>query len=419
MILERKFKKFNGFKTDSYITTNQLLTLLDVQEEFKDELINLFKIDVDDLNVIPIGNAKSLIKSIVNLDSKCEKIDIDIEMKDLYLLKMLEAEKAIFEIFSIKDKQLIKKIQSDRLEVETRYSSKLELLDYYDLNKFANYCRDRRYFDLIEQIKDYLRVKNSNNRDKKKLRLIYNNSDRKYYLRALTSTNGYKNFGINFSVFIALKALGEYVENTKNEISISYFSVDDSKLYVTFALSNKIQVKKDLDLMFELILENDEIKRNAVSFNGMFKLIYSDGEKESELFIKPRGVKKDKVNHPIDLLTYQHRGNVGNVFEKIKELPKLIDFFIEQVSKDAKKIAKINSPDEVRKFISGKIKYSKKEEFKKYRDKVFNKLMNISTNNTFKLFELLRNVEDLFEHDDIIARDYWRTKLYESLIERK
>ncbi len=43
--------------------------------------------------------------------------------------------------------------------------------------------------------------------------------------------------------------------------------------------------------------------------------------------------------------------------------------------------------------------------------------MGISVDSTFKLFELFREVEDLFEHDDIISRDFWRMKLYEALIE--
>lgn len=171
--------------------------------------------------------------------------------------------------------------------------------------------------------------------------------------------------------------------------------------------------------MFELILENDEIKRNAVSFNGMFKLIYSDGRKNSQLFIKPKGVKKDKADRPIDLLKYQHRGKVESVFNKITELPDLIDFFIEQVKDDAKRISSIESPDDIRKYLMFKVRFAQKDEFKKYKDDIYKKLMSISVDNTFKLFELLREVDDLFESEDIVSRNYWRTKLYETLIERK
>lgn len=419
MILEREIKKFDGFEGKSFVTMNQLLRLLEKHNKFKDKLISLFGIDESTTSVIQIGNAKYLLDSLIQLDNECDKIDIDVEIKDVHLLKMLEGEKAIFEIFSVENEHIVKAIKSDKLEVETRYSSKLELLDYYNFNKFANYCRDKEYFDLIEVIKDYLNSRNINNREPKKLRLIYVREDRKYYLRALTSTEGYQDFGINFSVFVALKALDNYVKNSGNEIFISDYSVDDSSLYVSFALNQKVKVNDDLKLMFELLLENDEIKRNAVSFNGMFKLIYSDGKKESGLFIKPKGVKKDNTNRPIDLLTYQHRGKVEHVFNKIEELPNLINFFIEQVGEDAKRISDIQKPDDIRKYIILKVRFAQKAEFQKYKDEVYKKLMSITVDNTFKLFELLREVEELFESDDIISRDYWRTKLYETLIERK
>ena len=419
MILEREVKKFDGFEVKSFVTTNQLLRLLDKRNKFKAELIDLFDVDESTTTVIQIGNAKYLLDSLIQLDNKCDKIDIDVEIKDVHLLKMLEGEKAIFEIFSIDDEHILKTIKSDKLEVETRYSSKLELLDYYNFNKFANYCRDKEYFDLIEIIKDYLNSRNTNNKEPKKLRMLYNIEEKKYYLRALTSTQGYQDFGINFSVFVALIALDDYVKSSGNEIFISDYSIDDSSLYVSFALNNKVKVNEDLKLMFELLLENDEIKRNAVSFNGMFKLIYSDGKKESELFIKPKGIKKDNTNRPIDLLTYQHRGRIEHVFDKIGELPTLINFFIEQVGEDSKRISDIQKPDDIRKYLMIKVRVAQKTEFKKYKDEVFKKLMSITVDNTFKLFSLLREVEELFESDDIISRDYWRTKLYETLIERK
>ncbi len=133
-------------------------------------------------------------------------------------------------------------------------------------------------------------------------------------------------------------ALNAYVDNTKTEIYINNFIIDDSTLYISFALNNSIKLDSKLNLSFNLVLENDEVKRNAVSFNGIFKLRMVDGSDNSELYLKPRGIKKDTSSYATDLLTYPHRGSVSGVFEKIKELPELIDFFIKQVSEDAKKI---------------------------------------------------------------------------------
>ncbi|HEX7846694.1 MAG TPA: hypothetical protein VF476_12910 [Chitinophagaceae bacterium] len=418
MILEKISFRKADFDVNSYVTTRQLSKSLD-GTLYQDELLKVFNANKDKPAVIKIGNAKQLLSALSDLDAQCEKIDIVSQIRHIQLKRLLEDEKAIFEIFEIKENSILKRKKKDILETETRYSAKTDLLDYYHLSRFANYCRDLEYEDLVNVIKNYLKGKNAKNKEEKKLRLIYKNEDKQYYLRAITSSQGYKDFGINFSVFVALMSLNEYVENTKNEIFINNFVANDSTIYVSFALKTKTKINQKLSLSFNLILENDEIKRNAVSFNGIFKLEFEDKEKQSEIYLKPKGFVKEDSNYPTDLLTYYHRGSVSTVFERIKELPQLIDFYIEQVKKDAERITSIRNPNDVRKLISDKIKFSKKPEFKAYKGAVFNKLMNISVNSTFQLFELLRQVEELFEHDDVVSRDFWRMKLYESLIERK
>lgn len=419
MILDRQSKKFNDFAPDSFITQKQLLSLLNRQPHFKEELVNLFQIDEDKTEVLQIGNSKFLIESLLFLDSQCEKIDINSKVKDVQLKKMLQDEKAIFEIFKITDTEIIKKNKSDLLEVETAYSAKQDMLDYYSFSKFANYLRDKESEDLIDVIKKYLKQKNADNPDSKSLRLLYKKSEDKFYLRTVTSVDNYQDFGLNFSVFVALIALSRYVTESQSKIYIDNYVADDSNLYVSFSLSDGKPINKNLSINFNLILENDEIKRNAVSFNGVFKLTYNDGKKNSEIYIKPKGVKKEDVAFPVDLLTYKHTGNTKSVFDKIKDLPDLIDFFITQVSEDAKNISEIKNPKDVRLHLAKKIKYSKKAEFKKYKDSVFSKLMKITVDNTFNLFEIFREIDELFENEDVISRDYWREKLYESLIEKK
>jgi len=419
MILEKEAKQFKDFESSTFVTTNQLSKILDKRNEFKEDLVRVFKTDEQETEILKIGNAKFLLESINDLDNQCEKIDIVSKIKDINLHKILEKEKAIFEIFSISNNFILSKNKSDLLIAETRYSAKNDLLDYYNFSKFANYCRDNDFDKLIDTIKNHLKSENADNIEEKSLRLVYKLDENTFYIRAITSSKDYRDFGINFSVFVALVALGRYVEESKNEVYIDNYVVDDSELYISFSMRNQVKVNKNLSLSFNLILENDEVKRNSVSFNGVFKLKFEDNDKFSEIYIRPRGLKTEDNNYPIDLLTFAHRGKVDSIFEKTKNLPKLIDFFISQVSEDAKKISDIKNPDDVKRFISEKISNSRKPEFKTHKAAIVKKLTSINVDNTFKLFELLREVEDLFEHDDVISRNFWRTKLYESLIERK
>ncbi len=419
MILEKEALQVDEFDSTTFVTTRDLTRILDKYDEFKEELVKVFNVDTEKTNVMKIGNAKQLLASINNLDSQCQKVDIVTKVNEITLRKLLEEEKAIFEIVNVSEKYVLKQNRSDILLAETRYAAKADLLEIYNFSKFANYCRDQNYEDLVEMIKNYLKEKNSENNEVLKLRLIYINAENAFYIRAKTSIGDYKNFGINFSVFVALKALSDFVEKTKNEIFINNYVVDDSNLYISFALANTYKINSRLSLSFNLLLENDEVKPSSVSFNGIFKLVYEDGDKTSEILLKPRGYKNADTTYVTDLLTYPHRGSIQNVFSKISNLPTLIEHYITQVKTDAEKISSITHPEDIKKLIHDKIKLSKKPEFKTYKWEVLNKLASISVDNMFALFELLRNVEELFEHNDVVSKDFWRMKLYEALVERK
>lgn len=418
-ILEKKSFSQNDFHASSYVKTDKLLKIVD-DTEYGDALIKVFGIDTKKSSIIKVGNAVSLLHDLLKLDEQCQKIDILSMIKDVNLLKMLEGEKAIFEILNVSDEAVKKLNKSDILITETRYSAKNDILDYHHFSRFANYCRDLSYHDLVKTVVGYLKVNSDENKELKKLRLLYKLEDKAFYLRAWTSPTGYKDFGINFSVFVALISLSKYVESSGNEVFINNYQVDDSTLYVSFALNKQEPVPNtNLALSFNLILENDEIKRSPVSFNGIFKLEVRGQEKDSAIYLKPKGYIGKNSEYPTDLLSYQHRGNVQTVFDRIKDLPQLIEFYIQQVSEDTKEIAKIKKPNDVKEMIARKTKLSKKPEFQKYKAGVFNKLMSISVDSMYQLFELLRQVEELFEHDDVVSKDFWRSKLYESLTERK
>jgi DNA-binding Xre family transcriptional regulator len=143
MILKKEAKQIKDFDSSTFVTTNQLSKILDKRNAFKEELLNIFKIDEEQTEVLKVGNAKFLIDALNKLDDQCEKIDITAKIKDINLKKILEDEKALFEIFSISNKFVLLKNTSDLLVAETRYSAKNDLLDYYNFSKFANYCRDK------------------------------------------------------------------------------------------------------------------------------------------------------------------------------------------------------------------------------------------------------------------------------------
>ncbi|MDY0931540.1 hypothetical protein [Chryseobacterium sp. CFBP8996] len=420
MILENQKANFgNDYDSESFVNVRQL-TELWMKDQLKEDLFELYSLQNKVSEPIKIGHSKSLIAALNTLDSQCKKIDIDTEVRNVFLDKMLDNEKAIFDILGINDKFILDKNKSsDLLKTETAYSAKNDLLDIFSLSKFANYCNGNEYEDLIEKINSYLKKKNINNTNPLKLRLIYRNEDGKFFVRAYTSANGYKDFGINFSIFVALMAINKYTAKTKEEFFVENYVINDSKLHISFRKKNETELNKNLSLRFGLTLENDEIKRNAVSFNGVFTLVYKKDGKQSEVVVRPKGMKSDEESFPTDLLTYRHQGKVETILERVEKLPQLIEKYINQISKEAKDITEKKNPDSIRELIAKKIKDGRKVEFKTHKQEVLKELNRITVDNMFKLFELLGSIEKLFDQEDVISVDYWRSKLYEALIEKK
>ena len=117
------------------------------------------------------------------------------------------------------------------------------------------------------------------------------------------------------------------------------------------------------------------------------------------------------------MLTYTHSMNVGTVHEKMSKLPLYISKYVEQTVENADAIIDIKNPSEVKDFIAEKVRRARDEHFIKHKGEVLAKLATLQVDSIFDLFEALRNVEELFG-DDIMSKDYWRSKLHELLLYR-
>ena len=76
-----------------------------------------------------------------------------------------------------------------------------------------------------------------------------------------------------------------------------------------------------------------------------------------------------------------------------------------------------SNPQQVKDFIQQKIQHARKDDFVGYKTAIVEKLARIEVHSVFDLFDLLRNVEELFG-DDIKSKNFWRQKLYDALINR-
>lgn len=409
------------FENDSSVETmaslENAIAVLSRDNEYVDKVLECFSVDKTKEKVIQIGNVKKLLEDISDLDSMAEKKDVRVKVRDIVLDKMLEEEAALFTLYGISDLELIKKLHADHIQVESRYSAKNDVLEIHKLGKFANFCRDNGWSDLLDGINEYIRIHTKND-DFCSARLIRPIESERYLLRAVTSDKAYRNYGINFSVLVALLSVNRYAISTKSDVFIDNYQIDDSRVYLSFRLGAPVHIDDNLELSFSLILENDEIKDSSVSFSGVFQLMYTSKDRNTNITLRPNTFRyPGEMPYNTDMLTYTHSMSIEKVYDKINNLPLYIEKYVSQVAKYAKAIIDIKNPNEVKSFIVDAVSKAKKDEFSKYKEEVLRTLAAIESNSIFDLFEALRSVEELFG-DDIVSREYWRKKLFTLLFSR-
>lgn len=410
-------RRFSKEEPNSLSSLKQSCNILSQDNIFVSDVLNCLSIDEQKMKMpLIIGNVKQLLSDIQELDQQTEKVDIIVNLKDIFLEKYMDNDHVLFNIYGIQDQSLIEAIKADHLIVESQYSARSDIMEYYQFSKFSNFLHSNEMDSYAQQIWDKIRLEANKNK-KCMARLIYHKEDEKYYVRAVTSENGYKNYGINFSVLVLLLAVNEYVKQNSEQAFIDSYTIDDSHILLSVQFDREIKLKDNMSLSLNLILENDEIRQSAVSLNAEFKVVYKYGKRESSIYLKPTAYQRDHGAFSEDMLTFSHGMNVKTVIDKISQLPLLLNKYIELVSKNAIEIAGIKNPQEVKEYIQSKILRSRKEEFSTYKDAIVRKLVSIDVNSVFELFDLLRNVEELFG-DDILSKNYWRQKLYDALINR-
>ena len=418
-IIRPSRKRYSQEEPSSLVSLKKTCSVLSHDNEFIDEILDCFSLKKDEQSMrepLLVGNVQQLLTDIASLDQQTNKIDVTVNLKDIYLEKVLENDHVLFHLFGITDSGLITAIQADHLIVESQYSARTDIMEYYQFSKFASFLHSNNMDDYARQIWDTLRF--MTNKEKRCMaRLIYHIADKKYYLRAVASENGYKKYGVNFSALVTLLAVNQYVKEKKERAFVESYDIDDSNILMSIQFDRKIQLEEDMSLSLNLSLENDEIRQSAVTLNAEFRVVYKKGEKESDIFIKPTAYQKEQGSYSQDMLTYSHGMNVKTAIERISNLPVLIDKYIDLVSKNAIAIKSIRNPQQVKDFIQQKIQHARKDDFVGYKTAIVEKLASIEVHSVFDLFDLLRNVEELFG-DDIKSKNFWRQKLYDALINR-
>jgi hypothetical protein len=390
--------------TDNGILLSKAFKLVE-NFELKEDLITQFNIDLSKDIFLNIKGAKTLVEAILNLENRVDKFDIDTDVKNIHINKFSEKNQIEVEVFNITDPKILQNYQSDRISAISAYSVRNDLLDgLYKADKFFSNLNRIEFDDLIQLNIEKLEELNKNSSETRKLRYV-EGEDEKLYLRAITSTNVYKDYNIAFSVFITLYQLNS-LKSYGHSFEVEHFSFDESEISVIFReVNNDRKISDEVFLSFAIELTNSEIKSKAVKLNGNFIIQTKDYSVYTKNDIKTT------------ILSIGHGNTIKKAKEYIKLLPENINEYIAESIENYMNIGKLKKFNDIQTYLSNRLQKSNSPEVKKY-NKEFQNTLKGSIKSLVELLEKIDKLENLIKDEDIKATEFLREKIYQSIISK-
>ena len=280
--------------------------------------------------------------------------------------------------------------------------------ELYQMEKYASKLIKDGYKDIVEA---NLRMLKGIQTLTKKFRILHDREEDNFYLRAIISLSSYFNYDNNIAIVISLLALHEEMKKYDIKYRLKVCEYNESFISMFFE-SSKAKELQNIGYVRNLIeVSNDEIKREALKFNGVCYISFKDSNNiDNELFIiRPQEIKsrilsiKHNVLPKTAIEELSHISDAGNIHTSLFE--------------DIATITQIKSPEQIKFLLKRKVESAKGDSIKRYKKQILDTL-NESTSNIIQLLTLFKKIE-LIANEDIDAIEYIRYIVYQALIDRK
>ncbi|CAM1360672.1 hypothetical protein TPENAI_20039 [Tenacibaculum litopenaei] len=409
MPIVNRITRRNFPSDDDGVRVQEVLKLIE-GSDFEEDLFKVFDLESIKNEFIKIPGAFTLVKSVLNLENSLNKIDLKAELKDVRVAGFTEDNQALLEISNIEDKELIKMFRSDLVNFETSYSVRADYFNQlYDMNKYLSFLLTKQYKDIVDRNIDMLEEKNKNNEEEKVFRTVVDSKKNKY-VRAIVSKR-YRDYNIPFSVFVTLIQLHKLIKSKSLYFSISRYNLTDSEIRVEFKNEKEYEFFDKSKVSFSLVLTNDEIKRDAVKLKGLFSINFD----HVEAYLNPNDGNKN-------ILSFKHGVNVENVKEKLSTLGSDILEFINGTLDDLKFVKRVDKSTTIKEIQDRLIQKAEKARDKNFlplKNEVKNSFLQKKVSSLFELLDLIGKTDEIFKDEYIQAQDYWRYKVYQTIVKRK
>lgn len=379
------------------IRLSKCLELIE-KSNYKDELLELFDFSTIENDFVTIRGLGTVMNNVIQRDRMYKKMDLSCHISNVSCAKSIDQNTIELLFHDATD------IGLSSVTAKTVYSSKKEFFEgFYKMDKFANFCISEGHFDLLQQNVEHLNKKYADSTaHEKSFRLLKNRND-EYFVRAITSTSHYYDYNIRFSLFVTIIALYNVMKKTNLQFSISYCEYSESFIRVMFRKSGYSKISGLGELSFVLEMSNDEIKREAFKFSGLFTITAEDKGKNVNVFLKPKRIKTK-------LISIKHNFLPSTVIEHLEGLADFISEAEKEMQEDILELSGVKNPDHLRFYLLRKVEKSQNlSKYKKLlKEKLDTKITKIS-----ELIILMGKVDEVVE--ELELKEYLRYLFYEIL----
>lgn len=347
--MERFIQKKIDFKEEvstGQLKVSTLVSLLKDHPYFK-EVTTTFHVQEIAEEVIVIDHIDVVFRRIKFLNENFKKFNIVAYAKDITITQNASPISDIADpnpfVFNFENA-----VDSDGVINEysgfALYNSKNAFLDEYDMAKYANRLYKEGLGNLANHNLQALKVLAATEprfNKRKSYRLVESDGD--LFVRAITSTNRYYEYGVDFTFVVTMLMLHrEMKRNEGNNYEISSAAVSESKLELIISEKYTVDANEFGQVSSALVVSTNDIGLASLNFTNIIRVGITKVHGVF-LFPKPEHTVENKV-------VMAHSTSLDHVLRKLHDVMGIVGNAIDLVAQ-LKEVKGIKTPDELRSQI--------------------------------------------------------------------
>ncbi|SHN20424.1 hypothetical protein [Flavobacterium xinjiangense] len=386
----QKAVELNPDESTGKLKVEKLWELME-DHPYKEKMYAEFEIDKIKNEIITIDFIDIIYKRIKYFITNYKRKSIKAEIKHISVFEemlVIDGEKKKEIVFQFDEYVVVDEVK-ENLKTVAKYDSKNTYLDEYVMTKYANSLFENGLSGLARQNIQYFKdlASSSDNYNKhRSYRLVENEGVT--YLRGITSTNKYYEYGVDFAFVSSMLAFHDFMKkNSGVEYKINSAHINESKLEIIVDERFKKDAGEFGKVSTAIKVSTNDLGKGSLNFLNIIN-IGKDNKDGFYLFPKENRFESNRVK-------ISHTTKPENVFATLKSMQNILntsDRFI----KELKEVKTIKTPDELRMKIQAKIDGPRSSfgHIKRLSDifktKIDNEITNLST-----LLEMCNKAEEL------------------------